>query len=550
MQIKPSDAQIQWQKMERCMFIHYGPAAWQGREYDNHTTPLSQINPTMLNTDEWCQTALSWGAKMIVFVAKHVGGFCWWQTGTTEYSVKNTPWKNGKGDLLREVSDSCRKYGLKLGVYIYPGDDQWGAYLGGGGKTKDPALQEAYNAVYRQQLTEVLTKYGEMTEVWFDGSCIIEVGDILEKYAPNAIVFQSPYANIRWAGTEEGRIPADTWSTLSKEALVSGVATAVQSDPKGDAWAPIEADTTLYDHYWFWSPEKEQKRKSLSRLMQCYYQSVGMGGVLLLNASPNTDGVIPEGDRARYAEFGKELERVFSNPIISGETRGMCLELPLDSPSKVNQIVLTEDFSQGELVRNFRVEGKVKGQWELLAQGRRIGAKRVCLTADTTVEALRLVIEEAEETPMLSMTAFYADAPYLPEIRKQMQAVSLAYDPETGRNTVQGAGQEVCRWSAEDVADHKLCKTVSLSAFIPKAGQYAITILPDSGVKLQIKKITAVLEGIETDGVLTPLVPDLCYNLTRTAAIQSESEQSTAVSFEAWMENPEGGTVFIKPTLG
>lgn len=532
------------------MFLCYDPATWQGREYDNHTTPLSQMNPTQLDTDEWCQVALSWGAKMIIFVAKHTGGFCWWQTDTTEYSVKNIPWKNGKGDLLREISDSCRKFGLKLGVYVYSGDDLWGAYLGGGGKTKDPALQETYNAIYRQQLTEVLTKYGEITEVWFDGSCIIEVGDILEKYAPNAIIFQSPYANIRWAGTEEGRIPADTWSTLSREALISGVATAVQSDPKGDVWAPIEADTTLYDHYWFWSPEKEQKRKSLSQLMQCYYQSVGMGGVLLLNASPNTDGIIPEGDRILYNEFGKELERVFANPIIAGETRGMCLELPLDNPSKVNQIVLTEDFSEGELVRNFRVEGKVQGQWELLAQGRRIGAKRICLTADTTVEALRLVIEEADETPSLSMTAFYADAPYLPEIRKQMQAVSLTYDPETGRNTAQGAGQEVCRWSAEDVKDHMLCKTVSLSAFIPKAGQYAITILPDSGVKLQIKKIIAVLEGIETAGVLTPLVPDLCYNLTRTAAIQSESEQSTAVTFEAWLENPEGGTVFIKPTLG
>lgn len=234
---KPSKEQWEWQKMERSMFVHFGPAAFQGREYDDLSTPLDAINPTELDTDQWCETACSWGAGMVILVAKHCGGFCWWQTDTTEYSVKNTPWRGGKGDVLADLSDSCRKYGLKLGVYLYPGDEMHG--IGNGGRAKDPAGQEAYNALFRRQLTEVLSRYGEVSEVWFDGSCAIEVGDILAEYAPHAVVFQSPSASIRWCGTERGKLPLNAWSSLKRADLQSGVATVVQSDPDGDAWAQI-----------------------------------------------------------------------------------------------------------------------------------------------------------------------------------------------------------------------------------------------------------------------------------------------------------------------
>ena len=141
----PSKAQLRWQNYEHTMFLCLDPCSWQGREYDNHTTPLHRINPMELNTDQWCEVAKSWGAKLILFVAKHTGGFCWWQTNTTEYGIRNTPWKNGKGDVLKELSESCKKYGLDLGIYVYPGDETWGAGIGSGGVTKDPSKQEEYN---------------------------------------------------------------------------------------------------------------------------------------------------------------------------------------------------------------------------------------------------------------------------------------------------------------------------------------------------------------------------------------------------------------------
>jgi alpha-L-fucosidase len=254
---RPSPVQYAWHEQERIMFVCLDPCTWQGREYDNHSTPLSQINLAQLDTDEGCRAATLWGAKEILFVAKHTGGFCWWQTETTKYGVKETAWKGGQGDVLAELSASCRKQGLNLGVYVYPGDDIWGAPSGSGGRTKDPAKQEAYNQVFRQQLTEVLTRYGKMTEVWFDGSCVIDDSDILKQHAADAVIFQGPQATIRWPGTESGKLPYPAWNSLSNKDLKTGVSTAAHGRPDGDAWAPLEADTTLYNHNWFWSADDE-----------------------------------------------------------------------------------------------------------------------------------------------------------------------------------------------------------------------------------------------------------------------------------------------------
>jgi alpha-L-fucosidase len=259
---RPTPEQIAWHEMEIEMFIHFAPNTWQNREYDDHSTPLNQINPTQLDTDQWCEVAQSFGAKQIVFVAKHVGGFCMWQTDTTDYSIKNTPYKNGQGDVMGELAQSCQKYGLKLGVYVYPGDAQWGAAIGSGGRTKDPTRQEAYNKVFRTQLIEVLTKYGAISEVWFDGSCVIDVSDILQEHAPKAMVFQGPQATLRWPGSESGIAPHPTWQAVNKQDALTGVSTGKHSDPDGDTWLPMEMDTTLLDHRWFWGPNRDAMLKT------------------------------------------------------------------------------------------------------------------------------------------------------------------------------------------------------------------------------------------------------------------------------------------------
>jgi alpha-L-fucosidase len=192
---RPTREQVAWQDLEVGMFIHFGPATWQDKEYDDLSTAPKGMNPAKLDTEQWVRVAQSLGARYIVFVAKHTGGFCWWQTDTTDYSVRNSPWRDGHGDVMRDLAQSCRQHGLKLGVYLSPADAKFGAELGG--KCKNPEQQERYSKIYRQQLSELLSRYGEICEVWFDGSNVIEVGDILKQYAPQAMVFQGPHATIR-----------------------------------------------------------------------------------------------------------------------------------------------------------------------------------------------------------------------------------------------------------------------------------------------------------------------------------------------------------------
>lgn len=404
----PSPVQYAWHEQERLMFVCIDPATWQGREYDNHSTPLSDINPEKLDADQWCRAAKLWGAKQILFVAKHTGGFCWWRTDTTAYGIKDTPWRGGGGDVLAELADACRRHGLNLGIYVYPGDDTWGAPMGSGGRTGDPAKQEAYNAVYRQQLTEVLTRYGSMTEVWFDGSCVIDVADILAEHAKDAVIFQGPQATIRWPGTESGKLPYPAWNSLKSADLKSGGATAVHGDPDGDAWAPLEADTTLYDHFWFWAAKNEAHRKSLAELMDIYYKSAGRGGVLLLNSTPNTDGLIPEGDLKLYEAFGKEIERRFANPLAEAADRtGMTVELELPQPALVNHAVIMEDYRQGERIRGYVVEGLVNGEWARLCDGSSVGRKKIDVFRPVLVEKARLRVIVAPAEPIIRHFAVY-----------------------------------------------------------------------------------------------------------------------------------------------
>ena len=187
---RPTPEQAAWQACEIGMFIHFAPNTWTDREGDDLTLPLEKMNPSELDTEQWVAAAEAMGAKYIVFVAKHVGGFCMWQTETTDYSVKSIPWRGGKGDVLGDLAASCRKRGMKLGVYLSPCDRKHGA--GVGGRCGSPAEQQRYNELYRRQLTEVLTQYGEMFEVWFDGSNIVPVSDLLHKHAPERWCSRGP----------------------------------------------------------------------------------------------------------------------------------------------------------------------------------------------------------------------------------------------------------------------------------------------------------------------------------------------------------------------
>lgn len=386
------------------MFLHFAPNTWQDSEGDNLSTPLSKIDPKALDTDQWARVAKSMGASYIVFVAKHVGGFCWWQTATTDYSVKNAAWRNGKGDVMADLSRSCRKYGLKLGVYLSPADRKLGIEVGGRADT--PEKQLAYQKTFRAQLTELLSKYGPIFEVWFDGSLIFDVGDILKKYAPNAVVFQGKQASLRWVGNEEGYAPYPCWNGAKYDPKTWGTLTAADGDPDGDRWLPNEVDCRMRDT-WFWNTRNAPSLKSVDKLMEMYEASVGHGAGLLLNNTPDTSGLIPAVDAKRAAEFGAEVKRRYGVAIADANGTGNLVTVSPSAPLTVDAVVSMEDIAQGERIREYMIEGLVGGVWQELARGTAIGHKKIDKFDPVKVASIRLRVTKSVGTPRLRRVALY-----------------------------------------------------------------------------------------------------------------------------------------------
>jgi alpha-L-fucosidase len=479
---RPTPEQVAWQDMELEMFIHFAPSTWQDTQHDNLSTPLSAINPQQLDTEQWADVAVSMGAKQIVFVAKHVGGFCWWQTDTTDYSVKNTPWRDGKGDVMKELAASCRKRGLKLGVYLSPADGKHN--VGVGGRAKVPAEQENYNRIYRQQLTELLSRYGEMAEVWFDGSNIIPVADILQKYAPHAMIVQGPQATITWIGNEEGVARYPTWNAMPSEKARSGVSTGYDSDPDGDAWLPSECDARIRAD-WFWSTKNAATLKSVEQLMNMYYRSVGRGAVLLLNHTPDTTGRIPEADARRAADFSAEIQRRFGKSLAETAGRGNIVELDLGKPTRLDHVISAENIAEGERVREYVLEGLAAGTWRQLCEGTAIGHKKIDRFAPVEVSKLRLRITRAAAEPRIRrLAAFSVWGERMPvENVIEMSAIT----------------HTLWHWSADNVQSQWTTIKIPLTSFCKDAGVYVFEFARTAGKDLDVQSVNLVSRGQKLD---------------------------------------------------
>jgi alpha-L-fucosidase len=401
---RPTPEQAAWHDLEIGMFIHIAPQTWQDSESDNLSTPLETINPDKLDTDQWVAVAESMGARYIVFVAKHEGGFCWWQTDTTDFSVKNTPWRGGMGDVLADLSKSCNARGLKLGVYLSPQDRKHG--VGVGGQAGDAAKQADYEKLFRTQLTEVLSRYGEMVEVWFDGSLVFDVGDILKEHAPHAVVFQGPQASIRWVGNEDGIAPYPAWNAVKAGKKKWGDYTSEDGNSAGDRWLPNECDARIRST-WFWKTGNQGTLKTVEKLMDMYEQSVGHGAVLLLNNTPDTSGRIPAPDAERSAEFGAAIKRRYGVAVADTSGAGNELVVTLSTPAIIDRVVTMEDISQGERVRTYVIEGMVAGQWKRLAAGTAVGHKRIDRFLPVGVTQVRLLVLESVGKPQIRKLSVY-----------------------------------------------------------------------------------------------------------------------------------------------
>jgi alpha-L-fucosidase len=476
----PSAEQLAWQDLEIGMFIHFAPNTWQDREYDDRSTPLSAINP-QIDTDQWVECAEALGAKYIVFVAKHVGGFCMWQTETTAYSIRNTPWRAGKGDVLAELSASCRRRGFQLGVYLSPRDDDFGA--AGGGLCASPQRQAAYNDRYRQQLRELLTRYGPITEIWFDGSIVVPVGDLLARHAPRAMVFQGPHATIRWVGNEDGFAPYPAWNAISRSDARTGVATSLHGDPQGDVWMPNEVDVSLRRPNWFWSTTNHANLLSLDALLEIYYRSVGRGAQLLLNVTPDRRGLIPEADVVRLREFGQEIRRRFGRSAAEASGSGNTLLIRFNTPTRIDHVILQEDISRGERVRKYRLEGRVGDRWISLGAGSAIGHKRIQPIEPNEVSALRFgVVSSAGQPLMRRFAAFDTGA---------------APPPTWDAPAKSWADNEAGRWQGNSFE-------ADLSKAADAPGKFRLRCVADGEATAEFESVQALIDGAEKAEAVRP----------------------------------------------
>ncbi len=417
----PTPQQLEWQDMELNMFCHFGPNTFTGLEWGEGTEAEDIFNPTDLDCRQWARTAKAAGFKGIIITGKHHDGFCLWPNPVSKHTVRESSWRGGRGDVLKELSEACAEEGIKFGIYISPWDRH------------DPSYgTEAYNEVFRQTLESALSGYGPVFEQWFDGACgegpngKRQVYDWelfhseVFKWQPQAVVFSNIGPGCRWVGNERGEAGRTSWSTFSPDlhgALHEELpgdyeSYLTQGDAGGEAWIPSETDVSIRPG-WFWKESENSQVKSVKQLLDIYYKSVGRNSLLLLNVPPDTRGRIHEIDSVRLMEFRQALDNIFADNLALEQRReGNTWTVKVRPGKPFNRVVLQEDIAKGQRISAFTVEVETADGWAPLAQETTIGRKRILLVPQTSCETLRVRVTDALAKPLLKDIGLYYDYIY------------------------------------------------------------------------------------------------------------------------------------------
>ena len=476
--VVPTRKQLKWQSLELTAFLHFGINTFTGNEWGNGKDSPELFNPSSLDCRQWVKALKEGGFRMAILTAKHHDGFCLWQTQTTDYSVKSSPWKNGKGDVVKELSDACREFGLEFGIYLSPWDRNAQCY----------GDSPVYNKFFIQQLTELLTNYGKVSEVWFDGACAEGPNGKKQEYDWTAILKTihklQPKAvtaimgdDVRWVGNEGGRGRETEWSATAYTpvSLERGLeqnrelglvemsrdlgSRELIAKAQEVSWYPSEVDVSIRPG-WFYHPQQDCQVKTLENLVDIYYTSVGRNSVLLLNIPPDTRGLIHEIDVERLKELRKYIDATFEKNLLADSPKlwkaeaGDCIELPVVPGEKFNTLKIREDITKGQRVERFTLEVMKDGTWHKVADGTTIGYNRLLKFPNTTTDKVRLTIESTRKTAFISEIGLY----YAPEVKGNVSItagreyvdasewtshsdIAIAYD-----------GDPATAWSADSLA--------------------------------------------------------------------------------------------------
>ena len=429
----PNENQLRWQQMEVYAFIHYSLNTYTDQEWGFGNEDPQLFNPSDLDCRQWACVCKQAGMRGIIFTAKHHCGFCMWPSAYTDYSVKNSPWKQGKGDVVRELADACREEGLEFAVYLSPWDRNHPEYG-----------RPAYVEYFRNQLRELLTNYGDIFEVWFDGANggdgwygganetrkidrttyyeWSETYKMIRELQPKCLIWNdgSDRGDLRWVGTEAGNVGETNWSLLNHDGEVTWPMLHYGLED-GDSWVPGETNTSIRPG-WFYHETENEHVKSLSKLMDTYYKSVGRNSTLLLNFPIAPNGRIHPTDSLRGIAFKKMIQEVFRENLIASPPtplqrgRGVVTyTIDIQKGAACNRFVAEEDIRYGQRVKKFSLEAEVDGKWiplkDELVEGSdgltTIGHRRIICFPTIKATKLRFTITDAKCTPIIKKLGVY-----------------------------------------------------------------------------------------------------------------------------------------------
>lgn len=424
--VVPKPHQLKWHEAELGVVFHYDLHVFDGIRYgqgNNRIIPIEDyniFNPTELNTDQWVLAAKAAGAKFAILTATHETGFGLWQSDVNPYCLKAVKWRDGKGDIVRDFVNSCRKYGLQPGIYV---GIRWNSLFGihnfraqGEGDFAQNR-QNWYKRLCEKMVTELCTRYGDLFMIWFDGGADDPKGDgpdvepIVNKYQPDCLFYHNiSRADFRWGGSESGTVGYPCWSTFPYPYSHSNYTETrnhnellKHGDKDGKYWVPAMADSPLRGengrHEWFWEPDDENNIYSVEKLMEMYEKSVGRNATLILGVTPDPQGLIPVGDVQRLKEWGEEIDRRFASPLAQTSGKKKVLTIHLSKKEVIDCCIIQENISEGEHIRTYKVEAKVNGKWKMLCSGESVGHKRIERIAPTEVTSVRLTIPESIAMP-------------------------------------------------------------------------------------------------------------------------------------------------------
>lgn len=410
----PGFDHLAWHELEYYAFVHFGPNSFTDKEWGDGREKAEIFKPAKLDCRQWARTFKKAGMKGIIITAKHHDGFCLYPSKYSRHTVREAGWKNGRGDVLRELSDACREYGLKMGVYMSPWDRNHPTYG-----------TPEYNDVFADMLTEVLTGYGPLFEVWFDGANgegpngkkqeydFPRFNALVKKYQPQALIFSDAGPDIRWVGNENG-IAGDTcWYTMHRDELFPAYdnpSRLNKGDEKGKNWLPAECDVSIRPG-WFYHASQDDAVKTPHQLLIIWQKSVGRGANLLLNIPVTPEGLVHKNDIRALMDFKKLRDQYYRRPLFAtsnlSRVNETTYEADLGKKTNFNCISVSENIALGQKVKHFRVLAFAKGAWKQVANSATMGRKRILHFPEVTADKIRIEITGSLASPVLKDIKVY-----------------------------------------------------------------------------------------------------------------------------------------------